>query len=50
MATKKLNKTNDLDEVGRWTMGSGKKAYTIVKVPDANKKAIAEINKKKKGK
>lgn len=36
-------------DVGRWVT-EGKKPYSDVKIPDANKKAIAEMNKKKKGK
>ena len=46
----KKDKSKNVDEVGRWTYGSGKKVYRDVKVPDANKKAIEEMNKKKRGK
>ena len=51
MATK--NKAKDID-YGRWVT-EGKKPYSSVKVPNANKKAIEEMaieemNKKKKGK
>ena len=46
MATK--NKAKDVD-IGRWVT-EGKKPYSDVKVPDANRKAIEEMNKKKKGK
>ena len=46
MATK--NKASDPD-IGRWVT-EGKKPYNVVKIPDANRKAIEEMNKKKKGK
>jgi hypothetical protein len=42
------DKAKDVD-YGRWVT-EGKKPYSNVKVPDANKKAIEEMNKKKKGK
>ena len=44
----KKDKSRSVD-AGRWVT-DGKKPYSNVKVPDANKKAIEEMNKKKKGK
>ena len=36
-------------EIGRWVT-EGKSPYVVVNLPNANKKAIAEMNKNKKGK
>lgn len=44
MATTKNNKKKE-DERGRWATYSN--STKNVKIPDANKKAIAEMNKKK---